>query len=108
MGLEKVIVYEGMSPSWAQLAEAFQHRGLKAVIRMIDGQLAFPDESPPSAWHEVRLGFSAGMITLRAAPGRLFITIWGNASPELVQVWDQVAQTCAEAVAGTIESQSSR
>ena len=49
-------------------------------MRMIDSQLAFPDEMPPDEWQEsVRIGTPQGMVTLRRAGDAVVFVTWGNA-----------------------------
>jgi hypothetical protein len=71
-------------------------------MRMINGELAFPDETPPDDWRELRIGVSAGMITLRREPDGVRTVIWGNATPEMQRAWDAVTWALAAAGAGRI------
>jgi hypothetical protein len=71
-------------------------------MRMIDGQLAFPDETPPDAWHELRVGTSAGMITLRRETDGITLVIWGNADEKLREVWHTLARGIAQLTDGAI------
>ena len=40
-------------PHWSDVAADLAARGFPVEMRMIDGQLAFPDETPPENWHEL-------------------------------------------------------
>jgi hypothetical protein len=65
-------------------------------MRMIDGQLAFPDETPPDDWKELRVSTPAGMITLRRDDEGISLVIWGNADEKLRTVWEQMAGAIGE------------
>jgi hypothetical protein len=64
-------------------------------MRMIDGQLAFPDETPPENWRELRVAVSAGMISLRREADGVTLVIWGNADKNLVRARDSLASALA-------------
>ena len=66
MGIERRVRF-GSPPviDWPQLVAELTARGLPPMLRMIDDLPAFPDEVPPDGWRELRLGFAAGMVTLR-------------------------------------------
>lgn len=78
--------------------------GEVAQLRMIDGLPAFPDETPADDWKELRLGFPAGMVTVRRGKGSLFCAIWGNADSNLELVWQKVIWACASASNGEVET----
>ena len=99
MGMEQAVVFaDGNVPEWEALRDFLGNRGFPLQMRMIDGQLAFPDEAPPADWKELRLGTSAGMITVRREPARLVFVTWGNADRNLLQAWN--ALTWASAILG--------
>jgi hypothetical protein len=89
-------------PLWPALADLLNGCGFTVQMRMIDGQLAFPDEAPPEEWRELRLGTPGGMITLRREPGAIALITWGNADVVLRQAWNALAWACAEASGGRI------
>ena len=49
-------------------------------MRMIDGELALPDETPPDGWRELRVAAPEGMVTIRRAPGRIVLGTFGPTS----------------------------
>jgi hypothetical protein len=103
MGMElRVVVGEGARPLWPALAELLAEGGFRVQMRMIDGELAFPDESPPEGWRELRLGTPGGMITLRREPGAVALVTWGNADANLRQAWHALAWACAEVSGGRV------
>ena len=53
---------------------------------MIDGELAFPDETPADAWRELRVGTPQGMVTVRRDRDQVVLVTWGNAAVDLVRV----------------------
>jgi hypothetical protein len=73
---------------------------------MIDGLPAFPDESPEGEWRELRVGFAAGMVTLRRGSGALTCVIWSNADSALLAARDRLAWACAAAGQGTLVTDS--
>lgn len=88
---------------WPVLRACLAQRGCPVQMRMIDGQLAFPDAEPPETWQELRLGAAAGMLTLRSEPNAISIVIWGNADESLRELAKTVAQAIAELSGGTLE-----
>ena len=74
-------------------------------MRMIDDQLAFPDELPEENWRELRLGTPAGMVTVRRDGDCLRFVIWGNADAALRQAWDELVRTFAEVGDGVVLSE---
>jgi hypothetical protein len=70
---------------------------------MIDGSPAFPDETPPADWKELRIGTAAGMVTVRRGDGVLNCVVWGNADSVLNLAWAKVIWACAAAGAGFVE-----
>src|SRR5262245_30393752 len=105
MGMEtKVRLGYGAAPLWPAVAELLGGRGYAVQLRMIDGQLAFPDEGPPADWRELRLGTPGGMVTLRRAAGEVLVVVWGNADAGLLQAWNAVTWACAEVGAGVVET----
>jgi hypothetical protein len=71
---------------------------------MIDGLPAFPDETPEPGWAELRVGFPAGMVTVRRGAGSLTCVVWGNADPGLRAAWDRLCWACAAAGGGSVET----
>jgi hypothetical protein len=71
-------------------------------MRMIDGALAFPDEMPPEAWQELRLGTPQGMVTVRRAPDHVAVVTWGNADAPLREAWNAIAWAFAEVGGGQV------
>ena len=89
MGMnQKVTFAAGQAPSWPRLRQLLAGHGLAAQLRMIDGQLAFPDEEPPESWQELRIGTTNGMVTLRREPDGVQLVTWGNADAAMRQAWN--------------------
>lgn len=84
MGMDRVISIAKL-PSWASIARELADRNLPAQLRMIDGQLAFPDEQPPGDWRELRISVTGGMVTLRRESSGVRLVIWENADAQLQQ-----------------------
>src|SRR5436309_14016692 len=103
MGMEQVVTFApGSLPSWEAVSALLSARSFPLQVRMIDGELAFPDEQPPPSWRELRLGTPQGMVTLRREPDRVHLVIWGNADAGLRQAWNALAWACAEAGGGEV------
>ena len=105
MGLDCTVRFPtGVVPAWDVIKGQLARVGELAPLRMIDGQPAFPDESPEEGWRELRVGFSAGMVTLRRGPDSLSCVVWSNADATLLAARDKVAWACAAAGGGTVIS----
>lgn len=92
MGMDQKITFppEKM-PSWPALVEAVAMSGVRLELRMIDGELAFPDETPPANWRELRVASQGGMVTLRRDPDGITLVIWGNADANTRQASEAIA-----------------
>ena len=103
MGLDCTVRFPaGSVPAWDAIKGQLARVGGPAPLRMIDGLPAFPDESPEDGWRELRVGFPAGMVTLRRGTDTLTCVVWTNADPALVATRDRVAWACAAAGPGTV------
>jgi|SRR5581483_1569702 len=104
MGMDRSVVFpQGSVPAWSAVRDLLQSHGLPVEMRMIDGELSFPDEEPSAAWRELRLAAGGGMVTVRQESGRVLCTTWGNADAQLRQLWNALAWAFAEAGAGQID-----
>jgi hypothetical protein len=107
MGMEqRVELGERTQRLWPAVAELLTSHGFPVQTRMIDGELAFPDEAPPEDWRELRVGTPGGMITLRRQGGAIVLVTWGNADANLRQAWHALAWACAEASGGRVVTPS--
>ena len=107
MGMDQKVAFPSeKTPTWAQLAELLAARKYPLQMRMIDGELAFPDEAPPDAWRELRVHTPGGMITLRREAEGITLVTWGNADAKLRQAWNALAWALARLTGGTIKSDS--
>ena len=105
MGMDqKVIFPPEITPTWPQLAELLASRKFPLQMRMIDGELAFPDETPPETWRELRVGGLSGMVTLRREADGITLVTWGNADANLRQTWNALAWALAHLTGGTIRT----
>jgi len=105
MGIEQSISFASNSlPSWVALKGFLDQHGFPVQLRMIDGELAFPDEVPADTWRELRVGTPAGMVTMRRDSDRLVLVTWGNADPSLLQAWNVLVWAAAELGDGRIGS----
>lgn len=105
MGMDQKIIFPAENtPTWSQLAEFLAARNLPVQMRMIDGELAFPDEIPPDAWRELRVGATHGMITLRREPDGMTLVIWGNADEKMRQDWNTLTWAVGHLAGGVIQT----
>jgi hypothetical protein len=103
MGLELSVTFAGMpAPAWAEVAGLLARHGLAVQMRMIDGELAFPDETPAETWRELRLGTPTGMVTVRREPDQIQLIVWGNADAGLQQAKNVLAWAFAKTAGGQI------
>ncbi len=106
MGMEQRVRFaSGPGPSWPQVAELLQRSGYPVQLRMIDGELAFPDEAPPETWRELRVGTHDGMITARREGDAVLLVTWGNADANLRKMWNALTWAFADAGAGTVATE---
>src|ERR1700730_13908206 len=106
MGMEQTVTFPaGNQPFWPATRNLLASHGLSVQVRMIDGELAFPDEEPPEGWRELRLGTPEGvMVTVRRERDRIVLVIWGNANAALVQAWNALTWAFAETGRGKIQT----
>jgi hypothetical protein len=105
MGMDQTVSFAGKTtPSWATVSDLLTRRGFPMQMRMIDGQLAFPDDAPPEDWKELRVGTAQGMVTLRRAADTVVFVTWGNADAGLREVWNAVAWAFAEIGGGSVQT----
>jgi hypothetical protein len=105
MGMDQAVTFAGKLPPWPAVADLLARRGFPVQTRMIDGELAFPDEVPPEDWRELRVGTPQGMVTLRREGGAIVCVTWGNADSALRQAWNALAWACAEAGGGRVRAE---
>jgi hypothetical protein len=106
MGMERVVIYRTTPPAWSVARDLLTARGYPLQMRMIDGQLALPDEQPPEPWRELRVGTPQGMVTIRRETNRLVFVTWGNAEAGLRQAWNGLTWAFAAVGGGEIETET--
>jgi hypothetical protein len=103
MGIEQAAIFPGKAlPWWTAARDLLATHGFPLEMRMIDGQLAFPDEEPPEMWSELRFGTPGGMVTVRREGERLLFVTWGNADVAQRQAWNALTWAFAAAGGGRI------
>lgn len=95
MGFERKVEVPG-AIEWIGLRDRLSAAGFPPVVRMIDGLPAFPDEIPEEGWKELRLGFAAGMVTLRREGSSIRCITWGTEDSSLLTACD----ACVNALQG--------
>jgi hypothetical protein len=105
MGMDqRVTIPAGKNLSWKDIADLLAARRVPVQLRMIDGQLAFPDEVPDDSWRELRVSTAGGMTTLRREENAVLLVTWGNAAEALRREWNALTWAIAEATAGQVTS----
>ncbi len=105
MGMDqKVIFAREKAPTWPQFAGFMAAQKFPIDMRMIDGELSFPDETPPETWRELRVGTPAGMVTLRREPDGITLVTWGNADAKMRQAWNALTGAIAHLTGGQIRT----
>lgn len=105
MGMDLQVAFgDRPTPAWPRVRDLLARLGLTLPLRMIDGQLAFPDEEPAESWRELRVATPYGMLTLRRSADGVAVVAWGNADANLRQDWNALAWAFAEAGGGTIQT----
>jgi hypothetical protein len=103
MGMDRKVRLGDVAAKWEAVRDLLAAHGFPVELRMIDGQLAFPDEEPPAEWRELRLGTPQGMVTVRREADAVVCVTWGNADETLRQAWNAVAWAFAEVCGGVVE-----
>ena len=105
MGIDlKVVFPPERLPAWSRVAQLLGEHGVPVQMRMINGELAFPDEAPPDDWRELRVAAAPGMVTLRRDPDGVTLVTWGNADAPLRQFWNALAWALARLTGGQIQT----
>src|SRR5438876_3905233 len=105
VGMEQTVVFAGTVPTWTAVRNLLAARGNAVQVRMIDGELAFPDEEPPENWRELRLATRDGqVVTVRRESDRVMLIVWGNADAKLVQAWNALTWAFAKTGNGQIQT----
>src|SRR5256885_551642 len=104
MGMEQSVLFAGKPlPSWTAARDLLAARDFPIQLRMIDNQLALPDEEPPESWAELRFSTPGGMVTVRRDGGeKLVFVTWGNADTALRQAWNALTWAFAAAGGGSV------
>ena len=103
MGMDQKVTFApDKTPTWAQVADFLAHRKFPVQMRMIDGEPAFPDETPSAAWRELRVGTPAGMVTLRRDGDGITLVTWGNADDKMRQAWNALTWAIAHVTDGNV------
>ena len=109
MGAQQFVEFgDSGVPRWTVVIDLLQERGFPVEMRMINGELAFPDETPVEPWQELRLGTPEGMITVRQQGEGLALVVWGNAEGPMARAWNAVTWAFAEAGDGRIHCSSAK
>lgn len=104
MGMDQTVTFGKQPPEWQAVRDLLAARGFPVQMRMIDGELAFPDEEPPVSWRELRVGTPHGMVTVHQMADHVVLVTWGNADESLRQAWNALAWAYAEAGGGQVQT----
>jgi hypothetical protein len=107
MGMDQAVTFpQNSPPRWRNVSDLLCRRGFPVQVRMIDGELALPNEIPPETWRELRVGTPQGMITIRRESDHFVFVTWGNADASLRQAWNAMAWAFAKVCAGQVRTPS--
>ena len=104
MGLELTVTFPDAVPAWQDVQALLANRNFPIQMRMIDGQLAFPEEVPVEPWRELRVSSGANMVTIRREQNQVTLITWGNIDAALVRTRNALAWAFAEAGNGRIQT----
>src|SRR5688572_26917907 len=105
MGMEQtVLLPTAEPPAWPAVADLLARAGLPVQMRMIDGELAFPDEAVLAVWRELRIAAEGAMVTLRRGEGRVSVIAWGNADEAQRRLANAAVWALARAGGGRVET----
>ena len=104
MGVERAIRFEGEPPGWHAARERLASRGIEPQMRMIDGEIALPEDTPPDSWRELRVAIDARMVTVRRAPHGVTAVAWGDPDERTTGAFDAVTWAFAAAGNGVIDT----
>lgn len=105
MGLDRKLRFDpARTPEWPALVARCKSLGIDVAMRMIDGELALPDEMPSPTWREVRVAVAGDMITLRREPDGIALVVWGNAGDAMLERRDRLAEAIVALTGGTIDA----
>jgi hypothetical protein len=107
MGVEQSVTFAETVPTWPAVRALLANLNYPVQMRMIEGQLAFPDEEPPADWREIRLGTPGGMVTVLREPRRVTFVVWGNADAGMIRGRNALIWAFAEAGSGQVDGQQS-
>jgi hypothetical protein len=96
MGVEREVLLPGGIPPWSAVAAQLQ--GVQ--MRMIDGNLAAPDEEPEVGWREIRVSREGEMIAIKRFADRVVLVGWADPTPARQRLTDDLARAWAEALPG--------
>ena len=107
MGMNQIVRFSsGRTPAWPVVRDLLTSRGFGVQVRMIDGELAFPDEEPAENWRELRLATQEGMaVTVKRAAEVVELVVWGNADQTLIRAWNALTWAFADAGQGMVDTE---
>jgi hypothetical protein len=108
MGLTQIVRFPtSHAACWPAVRDLLAAHKCVLQVRMIDGELAFPDEEPGENWRELRLATPEGLaLTVKREAARAELIIWGNADRTLIRAWNALTWAFAEAGQGVIDAES--
>jgi hypothetical protein len=104
--MDRTVSFAGTVPTWAEVYDLLARRGFPVQTRMIDGELAFPEEVPPESWKELRVGTPQGMVTVSREEQVVKCVTWGNADAALRQAWNALTWAFAEVGSGVVQTEA--
>jgi hypothetical protein len=105
MGLQQSVSFaQGIVPRWTDVSELLERCKFPVQVRMIDGELALPDDAVADNWRDLRVSTPLGMVTVRREGEGIIVATWSNAAADLKQAWNALAWAFAEVGDGRIDT----
>lgn len=83
MGVSRRVDCPRGVPPWPDVLSRLSAEGVAVEMRMIDGQLAFPDEEPSEHWQELRVSLGGWMVTIRRDGSTVELISWADPPVEM-------------------------
>jgi len=89
--------------NWQAIVASLKAQGIDVQMRLIDGQLAFPDEQPAEHWRELRVASSGRMVTIARKEAGIDLVCWGNADEMALKFRDALAGAFSQTATNTTD-----
>jgi hypothetical protein len=103
MGREIAVqIDEPAGVTWPAIRQTLLDHGVKAELRMADGELTYPADDPPESWREIRVSFEKRMVTVQRRENVIALVTWGDADLETLAFRNALAWAIAQKGPGVV------